>query len=88
MTMHIPTEVEHLARLVATKTGKTPETVVKEAVEARAAEAGIAPPRRKRSPEDIKASIDAITARVAALPVLDTRSDDEILGYNEHGVPG
>ncbi|MGD9802533.1 MAG: type II toxin-antitoxin system VapB family antitoxin [Hyphomicrobiaceae bacterium] len=87
MTMQIPTEVEQLARLVAIKTGKTPETVVKEAVEARAEEAGVVAPKRKRSPEEIKASIDAIIARVSALPVLDTRSDDEILGYNEYGVP-
>ena len=31
------------------------------------------------------AAIKAIQDRVAALPILDTRSDDEILGYNEHG---
>ena len=87
MTMQIPTEVEQLARLVAIKTGKTPEAIVKEAVEARAAEIGVVPFERKRNPEEIKSIIDAITARVAALPVLDTRTDDEILGYNEFGVP-
>ncbi len=31
------------------------------------------------------AGIRALQDRVAALPTLDTRSDDEILGYNEHG---
>jgi antitoxin VapB len=31
--------------------------------------------------------IDAITRRLAALPVLDSRSIDEILGYDELGVP-
>jgi antitoxin VapB len=30
----------------------------------------------------------AIGARYAALPSYDERSDDEILGYDEHGVPG
>jgi antitoxin VapB len=87
MSIHIPIDIEQLARLIAIKTGKTPEQIVREAVEARAAEAGVAQPKRKRTPEEIRASIDAIAARVAALPVLDTRSDDEILGYNEHGVP-
>jgi antitoxin VapB len=29
----------------------------------------------------------AIGARYAALPSYDQRSDDEILGYDEHGVP-
>jgi len=84
MTMQIPTEVEQLARLVAIKTGKTPETVVKEAIEARAEAAGVAVGRRR--PFDA-ARVQEIIDRVAALPVLDTRSDDEILGYNEHGVP-
>lgn len=28
MTLHIPTEVEQLARLVANKTGKTPEDIM------------------------------------------------------------
>jgi len=31
--------------------------------------------------------IDAICARIASLPVLDSRSADEILGYDEFGVP-
>jgi antitoxin VapB len=30
----------------------------------------------------------AIGARYAALPGYDERSDDEILGYDEHGLPG
>ena len=50
MTMQIPTEIEDLARLVAVKTGKTPEAVLKEAMEARAEEAGVAGPKRKRRP--------------------------------------
>jgi hypothetical protein len=28
-----------------------------------------------------------IAQRAAALPVLDPRSPDEILGYDEHGLP-
>jgi antitoxin VapB len=87
MTMQIPIEVEQLACLVAMKTGKTPETILREAVEARAAEAGVSTLKSKRNCEEIKASIDAIIARVAALPVLDNRTDDEILGYNSNGLP-
>lgn len=87
MTLHIPLDVEQLARLTAIKTGKTLETIVKEAIEARAQAAGVAPAKPKRTPDEIKARIDAIIARVSALPVPDTRSDDEILGYNEYGVP-
>jgi antitoxin VapB len=31
--------------------------------------------------------VDAITRKLAALPVLDARTDDEILGYDEFGLP-
>jgi antitoxin VapB len=86
MALHIPQEVERLARLVASKTGKTPGDVLKEAIEARAEAAGIAP-RPRRTPEEIEERINAIIKRVSALPILDHRSDDEIIGYNEFGVP-
>lgn len=32
-----------------------------------------------------RAAIEEAQAAIAALPVLDTRSADEIIGYNEHG---
>lgn len=84
MTLQIPLETEQLARLVASKTGKTPEDVLKEAIEARAEATGIQlKPRRKFD----EAKVRTIIERVSALPVLDNRSDDEIIGYNEFGVP-
>jgi len=84
MTLQIPQEAERLVRLVASKTGKTPGDVLKEAIEARAEAAGIAPKPRHKFDE---AKVRAIIERVSALPVLDNRSDDEIIGYNEFGVP-
>jgi antitoxin VapB len=35
----------------------------------------------------LRDEIRAIRPRCAALPLLDDRSADEILGYDEHGVP-
>ncbi len=35
-----------------------------------------------------RAKVDALCARIAALPVLDARSADEILGYDAFGIPG
>ncbi len=32
-------------------------------------------------------AIDAIIERCKALPILDDRSDDDILGYDENGLP-
>lgn len=84
MTLQIPQEAEQLVRLVASKTGKTPDDILKEAIEARAEAAGIAPKPRRKFDE---AKVRAIIERVSALPILDNRSDDEIIGYNEIGVP-
>jgi hypothetical protein len=77
MTMTIPTEVEQLARLVAVKTGKTPDDILKEAVEARARAAGVAPPTKQRAFDEVR--VKAIIARVSALPLLDDRSADDII---------
>lgn len=35
----------------------------------------------------LEAEIDAMVKRVAALPVFDDRSADDIIGYDENGLP-
>jgi len=40
-----------------------------------------------RRSHDLVAQLAAIAERCAALPDLDHRSADEILGYDEHGLP-
>jgi len=44
--LNIPHETEQLARLLAMKSGRTPEEVVREAVEHRALSLGVAPVAR------------------------------------------
>lgn len=39
----------------------------------------------RRSPNRVR--VDAITAALDALPVVDSRSPEEILGYDEIGIP-
>ncbi len=81
-------ETEELARLVAKRIGKTPERVLDEAVRARAREVGIVPGGGQDSSR--KPSADrmmAISERFGSYPVLDARSPDEIIGYDEFGVP-
>lgn len=87
MTIQLSSEVERLARLLATKTGKNLDDVVKEAIEERARAAGVPVGASRRTPEEIERSLNEIVARVSALPVLDKRSADEIIGYDEFGVP-
>jgi antitoxin VapB len=43
--------------------------------------------RRNRSGRSLAAEILEIGARCAALPDLDVRPADEILGYDAHGLP-
>ncbi|HEY4053856.1 MAG TPA: hypothetical protein VGL74_08940 [Terriglobales bacterium] len=38
--------------------------------------------------DSVAAELDELLLPVDALPMLDTRSDDEILGYEDDGVPG
>ncbi len=40
---------------------------------------------RRESYEEFSRRIEEIVERVRQLPVLDDRSPDEIIGYNEHG---
>jgi len=87
MTLHIPTDIEQLARLVANKTGKTPDDIIKEAIEARALAAGVSLKVPRRSADEIERRIKEIAERVGALPILDHRSAEEIIGYDEFGVP-
>lgn len=75
-------ETDRLARKLSTVTGETLTDVVKNSLKERLER--IAARRIGRSLAD---ELDEIARRCAALPVLDTRSADEILGYDEHGLP-
>jgi hypothetical protein len=43
--------------------------------------------RARSRPIDWK-KVEAIKKEIPALPILDSRTDDEILGYDEFGIPG
>jgi antitoxin VapB len=83
--LNLPAETERLARLVAVKSGKTPEAIVHDAVETAARTLGLVADRQAR-PVDM-AKIDAITRRSASRPLLDQRSAKEILD-DAWGDPG
>ena len=75
-------EVDRLARDLATLTGETLTLAVRTALAERLE-------RLKRTDRPWgDAAIQAIVDHCAALPLLDTRSTDEILGYDENGLPG
>ena len=76
-------EADRLARELADRTGESLTQAVVVALRERLArETG----RTRGIP--LQDELAAIRQRCAALPVLDPRSDDEILGYDARGIPG
>lgn len=75
-------ETEKLAAAVARLTGETKTEAVTQALRDRLARL-----RRERVGRRLADELDAIALHCAKLPVKDQRSPDEILGYDEHGLP-
>jgi antitoxin VapB len=75
-------EVDRLAREVAARTGETLTTAVAVALRERLARLK---GRRRRRP--LREELREIARRCATLPTLDNRSADEIVGYDERGLP-
>jgi len=75
-------ETDRLAREVAQLTGESLTMAVRTALAERLARER----RRRGRNRDLAARIRAIGEHCAALPDLDARSPDEILGYDETGL--
>ena len=75
-------EAERLAAELARQTGETKTEAVTKALRDRLARV-----RRERSRRRLADELETIAEHCANLPVLDARSADEILGYDEHGLP-
>ncbi len=75
-------EADRLARQLAARTGESLTDAVLNALRERL--------KREQSKSEAAQILDelrAIRERMARYPVLDDRSPDEILGYDEHGIP-
>lgn len=83
MALRIEAEAERLAREIAHHTGETPAQAVITALRERLARLE----HRNQESERRFAEIMAISEHCANLPVLDPRHPDEILGYDEYGLP-
>lgn len=70
---------DQLARELSELTGESLTDAVVNSLERRLAEERRSRRRRR--------SIDDLVDRFNQLPVLDSRSADEIVGYDEHGLP-
>ncbi len=75
-------ETERLARQVARETGESLTEAIEKALQERLQ-------RLEQRPQGriMTEKLEDILRRVDALPTVDTRPEDEILGYDNQGVP-
>lgn len=72
-------QTEQVVRELAKRTGLSITEAIHQAAEEKLS--ALEADKEKR-----KAALRAIIAECRSLPILDTRSDDEILGYNDRGT--
>jgi antitoxin VapB len=75
-------ETDRLARELASTTGESLTDAIKRALEER-----LTRERARRTTHSLAARIRRIQETVAQLPVLDARPADELLGYDDAGLP-
>jgi antitoxin VapB len=75
-------ETERLAEVLARLTGETKTEAVTRALRDRLERL-----RRERSERRLADELDEIARHCAGLPVRDGRTPEEILGYDERGLP-
>ena len=75
-------DTERLARQVARETGESLTEAIQRALQERWERL-----RTKRRSPALVGQVEDLLRRVDALPKLDSRSEDEILDYDEHGMP-
>jgi antitoxin VapB len=75
-------EVQELAEALASATGETKTEAIRRALRDRLDRL-----RRERAKRRLADELDAIARDCAALPIRDGRPADEILGYDDRGVP-
>jgi antitoxin VapB len=75
-------ETERLAREIAAKTGESLTGAIQTALEERLERL-----KHQRRSKILATQLEDILRRVDQLPILDSRTADEIVGYDEQGLP-
>lgn len=75
-------ETERLVREIAEKTGESLTGAIQKALEERLERIN-----RERRSRNLASQIGEILRRVDQLPILDSRTAEQIIGYDEHGLP-
>jgi antitoxin VapB len=75
-------QTEQLAAALAKLTGETKTEAVTQALRER-----LERTQRARTKRRLRDEIEEIAVHCASLPVLDKRHADDIIGYDQHGIP-
>jgi antitoxin VapB len=75
-------EAERMAREIAAQTGESLTGAILTSLQERLARLN-----NQRRTQVLTSQLDDILRRVDAMPILDTRPEDEILGYDDDGLP-
>jgi antitoxin VapB len=75
-------ETERLARELASRTGESLTGAIQKSLEERLERL-----KQQRQSPLLSTQLEDILRRVDQLPILDSRTPDEIVGYDEHGLP-
>jgi len=84
-------EIEAIVKAKAASTGRTPDEILREAL-ARSGDvlswrSSMRPPPANMTDAELIAAMEAIAVRSASRPIADPRSADEIIGYDDFGLP-
>ena len=83
MPLNIKDEETHdMARKLAALTGETMTAAVKKSIQERFARL-----EKTKGREGLADRLDKIAKYCASLPILDDRTPDQIIGYDEYGLP-
>ncbi len=89
--INISPETETLIQAKSARTGKTPDQILREVLmrtgDVLPWRSSAMPPPADLSREELIAQMEAIAVRSAARPSVDPRSIDEIIGYDDFGLP-
>ena len=83
----ISAETEELARRLARTIGKTPEDAIQDALQARASAVGLNSDDDAGDRDAMIAAARDVVRQYRQLPIIDARTPDEILAYDENGLP-
>jgi antitoxin VapB len=87
--INLSQETEAIIQAKAAQTGRTPDEILREALTGDVLpwRSSVTPPPANLTKDELIAGMEAIAIRSAARPMADPRSIDEIIGYDDFGLP-